>query len=808
MRKLVVVLALAFVASAGVAQNQGPGAAPIRQAGPPLECNGPDCEAPAIEPLPVTEKPPFTVIPPGYSHQVLHVKFREGTGMRLWSGVFFSLADEELSGLDEFLIQHRGIRTEPLFSRSPRALRLEKSRLEALSRRQQADKTLYYRFRLSGHLDAARVIDELNALDIVEIAYPEPLPMPPPVTDDFTDMQDYLNPAPEGVNAAIADDVCGGRGQNVKVIDIEYSWNQTHEDLSKAFGALIPNKTPEDPFDSNNHGTAVLGEIIADDNGFGVIGIVHEAQLGLVNSYNEEDEYDLQDSIDIACSNMDPGDVLLIEQQISGPNDCDNGVSGCVAVEWVKAYYDAIVACTSADIIVVEAAGNGAEDLDDTATYGDPFPDGRPDSRAIIVGSGGVAGCDHPALSRRTSSTFGSRVNLQGWGECVTTTGYGGLQGGDKNEWYTESFNGTSSASPIVASAAASVSSTYQALGLPFPTPPTVVRSLLEGTGTPQNFGPGTLAGHIGPQPDLLAALGALEVEPPELTCPDEVTEECTSPDGANVSFDVTATDDCDSDPEIECSPESGDLFPIATTNTHCSAEDAVGNTGHCFFDVIVEDTTPPDVTCPANTTVECSAFCGTPAADSQLVGFFDAASATDVCDLEPVEDNDAPACFSLGGTPVTFSATDDYGNVGNCQATVTVQDTIPPELEVTLSPTWLWPPNHKLVQISATVTVEDICDQTAGFVLTSITSNEPDNGLGDGDTPNDIQGAAFGTPDTSFYLRAERSGLGTGRVYTVVYTASDSSGNTTQVAMEVMVPHSKPGRQGPLPIETGRATR
>jgi len=599
MRQLVFVLALALVASAVVAQHAGPEAAPVRPGGPPLECNGPDCEPLAMAPRPVTEKPSFTVIPPGYSHQVLHVKFREGTDMRLWSGVFFSLADSELADLDEVLMKYPGIQFERLFRRSSRALSLEKSRLEARSRRQQADKNLYFRFRLPAGADAARVIDGLNALDIVEVAYPEPLPMPPPVTPDFSDMQDYLNPAPEGVDATVADNVCGGRGQNVKVIDVEYSWNQDHEDLSKAVGALIPNGTPAEPF-GPNHGTAVLGEIIADDNGFGVTGIVHEAQLGLVNASNDENGYDLQNAIDIACANLVAGDVLLIEQQISGPNGCNNGVSGCVAVEWVEAYYDAIVACTSADIIVVEAAGNGAEDLDDTATYGNPFPDGRPNSWAIIVGSGGVDGCVHPALSRRASSTFGSRVDLQGWGECVTTTGYGGLQGGDEDEWYTSSFGGTSSASPIVASAAASVSSTYQALGLPFPTPPTVVRSLLEGTGTPQNFGDGTLAGNIGPQPDLLAALGALEVVPPELTCPDEVTEECTSPDGANVSFEVTATDDCDPDPEITCAPASGDLYPIDTTNTQCSADDAVGNTGYCFFDVIVQDTTPPDVTCPA----------------------------------------------------------------------------------------------------------------------------------------------------------------------------------------------------------------
>jgi len=75
--------------------------------------------------------------------------------------------------------------------------------------------------------------------------------------------------------------------------------------------------------------------------------------------------------------------------------------------------------------------------------------------------------------------------------------------------------------------------------------------------------------------------------------------------------------------------------------------------------------------------------------------------------------------------------------------------------------------------------------------VLTSITSNEPDNGLGDGDTANDIQGAAFGTADFSFLLRSERSGAGTGRIYTVTYTVTDGSGNTASDSATVTIPKS-----------------
>jgi endo-1,4-beta-xylanase len=73
---------------------------------------------------------------------------------------------------------------------------------------------------------------------------------------------------------------------------------------------------------------------------------------------------------------------------------------------------------------------------------------------------------------------------------------------------------------------------------------------------------------------------------------------------------------------------------------------------------------------------------------------------------------------------------------------------------------------------------------------LVSITSNEADNGLGDGDTSDDIQGASYGTDDRQFLLRAERSGTGSGRIYTVTYSATDASGNATETTDEVTVPH------------------
>ncbi|UCB60650.1 MAG: VWA domain-containing protein, partial [Candidatus Bathyarchaeota archaeon] len=66
--------------------------------------------------------------------------------------------------------------------------------------------------------------------------------------------------------------------------------------------------------------------------------------------------------------------------------------------------------------------------------------------------------------------------------------------------------------------------------------------------------------------------------------------------------------------------------------------------------------------------------------------------------------------------------------------------------------------------------------------------SNEPDNAKGDGGTVDDI----VIVNDFTFNLRAERSGGGSSRTYTITYQATDSSGNTAQASITVEVPHNK----------------
>lgn len=140
----------------------------------------------------------------------------------------------------------------------------------------------------------------------------------------------------------------------------------------------------------------------------------------------------------------------------------------------------------------------------------------------------------------------------------------------------------------------------------------------------------------------------------------------------------------------------------------------------------------------------------------------------------------------------IQYWSTDRAGNVEE-RHTMTVRlDQTAPVVRVLPSESILWPANHALIPIHADVDAADSVSGIGSIVLTSVSSNEPDNGLGDGDTAGDIQDADLRTADYDFTLRSERSGQGDGRVYTITYTVTDQAGNAAEGVATVTVPHSR----------------
>ncbi|RMH15476.1 MAG: hypothetical protein D6696_20665 [Acidobacteria bacterium] len=373
-----------------------------------------------------------------------------------------------------------------------------------------------------------KMVRLLNDLPTVDLAYRELAAKDP--QEPFADLQGYRDPAPAGIGAnGLA---AAGRGAGANVVDLEQGWILDHEDLlaAPAGGAAAPKVAP--PIYGTNrhrvgayrgdHGTAVLGELIADDaNRKGVAGIAPAAGAAVVSHYHgagatsgqfPDTNGHVADAVvavvarlrpprgplpKIGSATVAPGDVLLIEVQRSfKPTEVDH------------ADFDALRLASALGLVVVEAAGNGHVDLD---LYEDEtgrlilrrgHPDFR-DSGAILVGA---ARSELPH-ERAVFSNFGSRLDCWAWGDDVVTAGYGDLAGtANGTDAYTATFGGTSAAAPIVAGAALVVQGLYADSP---PLPPAEVRRRLADAATGTRQGP-RVPGCIGVMPDLAAVVRRL----------------------------------------------------------------------------------------------------------------------------------------------------------------------------------------------------------------------------------------------------------------------------------------------------------
>jgi len=422
----------------------------------------------------------------GRDTSTLIIKFAEDSGI-YWS-------EEGLTGplpeaWGELLKE-----AEPRFSRSPSDL--YRRQLKYDSEGQLADLRTYIQVRDVPIAEIATVLEQDSRIEHLYLAYAE---VPPPIdiapeTPDFTLEQGYLYAAPDGFDSSYAQFWPAGDGQSIRVADVEYGWNSDHEDLAHG---------PQEVswgWDSGEyayHGNGVLGELIGGENSYGIQGMSVGIEMFMISPFADPQTYNIADAIENSTVVLSAGDVLLIEQQAY---DFDN----YCPVEIAPDVFDAITHLVAQGIVVVEPGGNGAQDLD--APYWEGwFQRDIQDSGAIMVGGGAPPGDIYPPRSWYPGgSSYGSRVDMQGWYSGIVTAGGEGLADlffpdWDERQAYTEYFGGTSGASPMV-TAAVAIANAIQLDRTGTVWDPMELREALKYSGIPQPIGDEY---HIGPQPDL-----------------------------------------------------------------------------------------------------------------------------------------------------------------------------------------------------------------------------------------------------------------------------------------------------------------
>ncbi|MFH1356390.1 MAG: S8 family serine peptidase, partial [bacterium] len=429
-------------------------------------------------------------------HGFVIFKFQDGLTVRL--------KNQQLEGIDSYSLDQidkiiGSFQIERLFNAKSESEYAEQQKnLQKTTGRNLTDMNLFFCLSVSGSEEAWEIVTQLYKISAIDIAYMEskPINAADPTTPDYESMQGYLfSTASNGIDASYAWTIPGGTGADVSIIDLENGWNLNHEDLPLGISLLYGTNSTD-----NDHGTSVAGVLVAIDDGNGVTGIVPDATFNVVSWHSNS----AATAIDQAANNLTAGDLMILEGHIVGPSGTGPCIStdqdGCVPMEWNPAIFTAIQTATASGIIVIEAAGNGGNDLDDTTIYGTTFDRTVQDSGAIFVGAG-----DSITRAPLSFTNFGTRLDLQGWGENVTTTGYGTWADFGTNRDYTATFSGTSSASPIVAGAFAALQGIYKNASGGSPAASTHLRDILISTGIPQ-----TNINLIGPLPDLASAIPQL----------------------------------------------------------------------------------------------------------------------------------------------------------------------------------------------------------------------------------------------------------------------------------------------------------
>ena len=275
---------------------------------------------------------------------------------------------------------------------------------------------------------------------------------------------------------------------------------------------------------------------------------------------------------------------------------------------------------------------------------------------------------------------------------------------------------------------------------------------------------------------------------PPQISAPpDRITSTDAGACSATVDAGTaTANDNCGGTVVSSVRSDGARIdapYPKGITTITWKVIDAAGQTASATQKITVNDVESPHLTAPAdidapNDRGVCSA--------NLKVG---KATATDNCAVASVQGvrSDALALdapYPKGLTTITWTATDSSGLTTTANQTIAVHDSEPPSItNVKTSDRELWPANHKMIDVKVSYNTTDNCSPVVTTL--SVTSSESEDGLGDGDTAPDF--VVINNHEVS--LRAERSALGNGRVYTITITAVDADGNTSTASTTVSVP-------------------
>jgi hypothetical protein len=280
----------------------------------------------------------------------------------------------------------------------------------------------------------------------------------------------------------------------------------------------------------------------------------------------------------------------------------------------------------------------------------------------------------------------------------------------------------------------------------------------------------------------------------PTFTVPANVTiykdADCNYNASPTLTGDVTdESDNCDNSLNatyVDATAPGSCVGETILTRTWTLLDDC-GNSTVKQQTITITDNTPPTFTEPDDITIYKDENCDH---DASVGVTGDVTNEDDNCDntlnatfTDVVVPGD---CIGEEVITRTWSLTDDCGNNTSKIQVINVRDTTRPVISgVSANPNVLWPPNHKMRDVVISYTAVDNCSPVTNVL--SVTSNEPIDGTGDGDTSPDWEVI----DDHNVRLRAERAGSGNGRIYTITITSTDDCGNVATTTTTVVVPHN-----------------